>query len=1198
MAFIIEVPNAFEPLHNIKKHQHPGGVSIREWLRLTYPGFEEFEIPTVCIVNGEALLRKDWDRKIEDNDVVNFVAVPLGIVTIITIILVAVSISISLYFALAAPGTPGELPASDPVFSTKGQQNQIRLGEPIEVSYGRNRIYPSFAARPYFQYQDNDQFQYALFCIGQGEYEIDQILIGETVIDNFQEVEYEIVRPAAKVTLFPTNVFTSPEAGGQTLFAPNEEEYSGDGFVGPFIANQAGTQTNEIQLDITLPKGIYSTSKKGGLTALSVSIDVQYREIDDAGAPLGDWEIPFIKKKTEVFVSENNQEVRTFRGKVIERFNNWEWVRQSLEFTETESGDGPVGTVTNIYSDAIDSNDPTDREGVTWTRIEILPDEDGIVIEGATTTPQRRTYVLSVPLSRYEVRIRRQDDKVISHRAGHDVVWEGMRAFIDVEPDFGLVTMLAVVIKATNNLNERTQSKFSVVCTRKIPIRESGGWILGPQTSRSIVWALVDVFRNFYGGRIVDDAFFDFDTLEELDDFYTTRGEYFDWIFRDPITVWEAAVTIARVGRAAPILVGSLITMKRDGPLEIPVAMFTPDNIVEGTFTWQVKLWDLDEFDSVRVEYTEASSGFKQETVVATLPDSDATSDNPEDVRIVGIQDRNHAYREGLYLRATKKYLRENATFETGLEGYIPAFGDLIAVVHDVPRWGQSGYIVHAESIGGSDVQLYLSEPIAFDDSGTYQIYLRGNESQLLGPFTAFETSDPKQVIIQPSGTIDFLLGGENEPMLFLFGVSGNITKYMKVVKIEPQGGERIKITAVNDEPIIHSFDSLEAPPLGSEIGPPEPPDLPEIEELILTQIDDILLIVQAAWTAAFGAQYYVVQSSEDGVNWTNQGTTTRTAVQLQVFPGDLWVRVAAVNNGQGPWIQAQTSVSHISGLDVTIPWTLLEWEISWGEVLDAVGFEVKVYDNTGSDPVLKKTLQQTTRTFNYDFLDASDDDNVVREHLVTVDALFIDEDTGLTVASGLPAQEDLTQTAPNLPPFNLSSTIDSVDSDEVFWELSWELPAIPDLVRIKVWVSETNGFDPEVEVPVLDETSSSIGPASLPTSTIVSLPFNSFGSIDNHYWRVAIFDPWGDEIDLNISAQQTIPAELVPAGSEYDSNGEYLLSVTAGKNYLWIGVGGETCDNNGTLETSNVAFTAGINQLILGGTPGDPVLASVTEYP
>jgi hypothetical protein len=45
-------------------------------------------------------------------------------------------------------------------------------------------------------------------------------------------------------------------------------------------------------------------------------------------------------------------------------------------------------------------------------------------------------------------------------------------------------------------------------------------------------------------------------------------------------------------------------------------------------------------------------------------------------------------------MAAANRYRRRMVNFRTELEGLIPTYGDLIAIAHDMPRWGESGDVV------------------------------------------------------------------------------------------------------------------------------------------------------------------------------------------------------------------------------------------------------------------------------------------------------------------------------------------------------------------------------------------------------------------------------------------------------------------------------------------------------------------------
>src|SRR5690625_2416243 len=71
MPTIVEVLNPFNPQER-EFAKALEGESIRDWLREKYPdgegGFVEFTYPTICVLNGSPLLRKDWGRMLKKGD--------------------------------------------------------------------------------------------------------------------------------------------------------------------------------------------------------------------------------------------------------------------------------------------------------------------------------------------------------------------------------------------------------------------------------------------------------------------------------------------------------------------------------------------------------------------------------------------------------------------------------------------------------------------------------------------------------------------------------------------------------------------------------------------------------------------------------------------------------------------------------------------------------------------------------------------------------------------------------------------------------------------------------------------------------------------------------------------------------------------------------------------------------------------------
>jgi sulfur carrier protein ThiS len=576
MATIAVLNNPFDLTRNREMHAVIESMTIRAWLNTQK--IVEFARPTICLVNGQPVLRQQWDKLVIQGDmIVAFIALPqggggggknplrailsiavafaapalggviagsLGITSTIGTALIGAGLSFvgsALVNALIPPPSPSlggvgnfNISQPSPTYSLQAQGNQARLAEPIPVVYGRHIVFPDFAATPYSEFIGNDQFLYQLHAIGQGEYQIEQIRIEDTPISSFTEITTEIVSPGGTLTLFHPDVAAAPEVAGQELLAIAD----GGNWVGPFVANPSETLTNKLAIDVIMPRGLYYADDSGALTSRSVTWQVQARLIDDDGDPVGAW--------------------------------------------------ATLGT-----------------ESVT----------------DATNTAIRRTFHYTVAAGRYEVRLLRQDTKDTSARSGHDIMWSGLNSFLQSAADFSGVTLLALKMRATDNLSQRSSRLVNCIVTRKLPIWSGGTWST-PQPTRSIAWAMADILKANYGAKLSDSRI-DLAALTALDQLWQTRGDTFDGLFDQRLTVWDALTRVARCGRAVPILQGGIARVIRDELKTLPVALFSPRNIVKGSFKIDYVMPGDDTADAVTVEFFNANT-WKPDEVTASLPDSAA----------------------------------------------------------------------------------------------------------------------------------------------------------------------------------------------------------------------------------------------------------------------------------------------------------------------------------------------------------------------------------------------------------------------------------------------------------------------------------------------------------------------------------------------------------------------------------------------
>jgi len=1014
------VSNPLEP-HNAHRYEAAPGTSVRAWLLDNLwlnKAHKEFDQPTVCLVNGKACLRAEWDRPLEAGDVVVLSTLLQGGLEFLLALTVITAVA-SVAIALTVPKpTVGTLPEPDPVYTLTGQANQTRLNSAIEVPYGRNRLWPSYAARPYTRYEDNQQFQFQILCLGQGSYDVEELRIEDTPAANFREVEFAYYGPGEAVTLFSNNVVTSPEVGGVELFGPNETDYAS--WIGGFVASGPGTLASKLEVDVVFPQGLYEMATDSSLGNSTVTAEFEYRLLDDDGAPAGSW---------------------------------------------------------------------TSLASLSKTL--------------RTNTPQRFTLEATVAPGRYEVRARRTNDKNTSTRAADVLRWDALRAYLPDVADFGDVTVVAIKSRATNNLSDAASNRVNCIATRKLR-----AWDVDTQSwnaeaaTRSLVWAFCDLFQAEYGGQLPD-QYFDLDALAELDTTLSGEACYFDHVFDTSGSLWDAARVLARVCRGVPMLVGSQLTITRDTPASLPVAAFGPDNMVAGSFRLELSLSNLGESDAVEVEYVDPLT-WQPETVVAMLGDDAGI--NPERVRFFGCKDRDRAFREGLHLRASRIYLRQQVSFKTELEGHLPVYGDLIAVSHDVPRWGSPGLVL---AMDGTTVTL--DADVTFPDGVTCYLALRAPDGSIAGPFPATAGSAANEVVLTVSPRDQYSFSRDVELPFYYFGPAEAAFKLAKVTNLQPDDDGRVAVTGLLYDARVYSFDSATAPALGTEPAPVVVPDAPTVDGLAVAYTTERGLML-VTWDAALGATYYTLQTSADGTTWTTvEAALTTTSFRLAVAYGTLYVRVAAGNVSLGAWDTWSGTVGTPAGVPdavasvwLTAAFTGLSADVAWDAADGATGYTVQVFD--AASMVLQRTASTTALAYSYTSAMSAADGGPVRSFYVTVTAT---NGTGDAVTS---ASVHCVNPTPE-PATGLASELTTEDGSSATYGLSWDESTDADFSTFKVYSSAASGFTADGSTLVYTGSAAEF-------ALVVAKVFGGHGA---RYWRVAALDVWGTEFRL--TAEQVIAA-------------------------------------------------------------------------
>lgn len=589
-----------------------------------------------------------------------------------------------------------------------------------------------------------------------------------------------------------------------------------------FVVNAAGTAINQIAIDVILPSGLgLINQSNGAIDPATVSFYIEAEPIDANGNSTGPWvhlpsldpahrfAVTAIQPRATRALDPNGDAYvttpsvldkialghATTAGQVLKRagvvITGW----------TISTGTG-AGGVDEILIPTASQRNSNFMATVAWevsytTPITVLEQ----TITANTNTPQRRTYYYQIAQGRYRVRLARLDVKNTATTALHTLLWGGLKGYFFGSQQYGDVTMMAMRIRASAMTSTAAQ-KVNVIATRSLPVWDAAtGWS-APQPTQSIAWALADAARAQYGGRLLD-AQLDLPALAALDAVWEARGDSFNGIFDNAVSLWEAFTSVLRAGRAKPLQLGGVLTTVRDQARAAPVALFSMRNIARGSFSVDYAFPNEATTDSVEVTYFDEAV-WAQRTVMATLPGG--TANNPAKIQAFGMTGRDQAHREGLYMAACNRYRRRAVKFNTEMEGFVPIYGDLIAVQHDMPGWGQHGEVIAYDH---NSAELTLSDELTWLPGAPHYLGFRRRDGSLTDAVRVEPGSAPDRVILMDALPIAYLdVGSGRERTHISFGPGEAWRQNVVVTQVTPRGMEQVEIACVSESAIVHTVEN------------------------------------------------------------------------------------------------------------------------------------------------------------------------------------------------------------------------------------------------------------------------------------------------------------------------------------------------------------------------------------------------------
>jgi len=667
-----------------------------------------------------------------------------------------------------------------PSYSIGAANNQARLGAAVPVVYGTvPRFVPDYAAQPYIEFHNDHQYIYLLFCLGVGDVRVNNVYIGNTLLTTDHEYVLRVY-PASRAKQFGT-ITADWNASVPRV---SEPWWHGPVFIENVWSSDDFSDTILAAPNQPLPTGSvgnYSYRVIGPYIIGKSNYQMPMREVFvDVSLPRGLYKQD---RNTGKFLSHN----------VTVRFE-WELINDNNQVVTKGSMDAALGA----------SHDRP-RNG----SIIINPPSGGWAAFNCSRIRMRAYRVSISLLDRYH-----QDE----------IVWTGMRVQYDAAgaeaaQAYQGVTIAAMRVKASEMFSSGAAQQVSMDVTR-----------LKTGTNNELANP-ADVYQDILSNPLLIASPVPALNLD-IPAINAAKAKWegvsrFNGVLDSQSTAWEAAQVALQVAAAAPMRVGQQMTIVHDCVKDKRIALFGRGNIVAASLRITYVFAQTDDPDGVKVEYRDPQN-FDPRYVVVDLAGAESPLlTNTDNVTLFGCTDKDVAKRHAILRAKRRTVSRKMVQFETELDGLTVLHGDRIAVSHDMPSWGQSGYFVDFDAATKTAV---AEAPLDWAGSG-HMIVVRdvfGN----VHTTTATKGANDSTMILGGSYQLAGL-GGDVDPTPFSFGTSTTAVTDWIVSSMTPQG-TTVLIEAVAYDPSVYNgalpwqaYDTAPNGPPPAYVPPAVLPDIP-----------------------------------------------------------------------------------------------------------------------------------------------------------------------------------------------------------------------------------------------------------------------------------------------------------------------------------------------------------------------------------
>ncbi|UKL14932.1 putative tail protein [Pseudomonas phage hairong] len=290
--------------------------------------------------------------------------------------------------------------------------------------------------------------------------------------------------------------------------------------------------------------------------------------------------------------------------------------------------------------------------------------------------------------------------------------------------------LLGMRIKLSDQLNGLPSVKYRIK-GRKVPVYNvlTGQYI--ETWTDNPAWITLDVLMNKrYGGQLSANRM-KMDYFRKWATFCTQNNLKFNGAIDQRTNLWDACAPICKVGRAQLVRSGTKFQVSLVRKTS-PVQLFSMASIKKGSLAIDWMASD-ERANEVHVTYFDKGDQGKQKTVIVANEAARERGEEarPTEVTLYGVDNVDQATREGT-LAMNMQQLLQTISFEAPPEAIACTLGDVIAIQHDMPDWGQGGFT----DVGSTKTKLVIDKPVSMPLGGNYVVQVR-HDSLLQGTWEA-----------------------------------------------------------------------------------------------------------------------------------------------------------------------------------------------------------------------------------------------------------------------------------------------------------------------------------------------------------------------------------------------------------------------------------------------------------------------------